>query len=221
MARRAWTGDEIAELRRRYPDMPTGDLAREMGRTPHSVYEKAHRLGLSKSAAYLGGPYAGLLYAADASEPTSPKRQPAPPRQDRRKRCSKCGRNLPLHQFSPDLRASDGRQSWCNRCRGSHPPTTYRDFEDIAAEGMALLLYRYRHGLGLYRSDHQSPQGRGPRSTRRGIKGAPAGGGQKTPAAGGRATSFATREQKRQPDPAVRPTSRGFSHPHDGVASTP
>lgn len=142
-------------------------------------------------------------------------------RDDRRKRCTKCGRNLPLQQFSPDQRASDGRQSQCNRCRRSHPPTTYRDFEDIAAEGMALLLYRYHLGLGLYRSDYQTPQGRGPRTTRRGFKGAPAGGGQKTPAAGGRATSFASVREKRQPDPAVRPTSRSFSHPHDGVASTP
>lgn len=74
-------------------------------------------------------------------------------RADQRKRCTGCRLELPLGQFSRDPRSSDGRRSMCNGCRRSRPPRRYRDPDEIFAEGNALLLYRWRLGLGLYRSD--------------------------------------------------------------------
>lgn len=153
MTRRAWTDDEIAELRRRYPDMPTGDLAREMGRTPHSVYEKAHRLGLSKSAAYLGGPYVGLLFAADA--PTAPAGK-------NEKHCSACATPRHLDLFDGDARSPDGKVNICKICRRqryprratSRPRDEYRPAEEIFAEARRDFALRLRNGLGPYVSPY-------------------------------------------------------------------
>lgn len=62
MTRRGWTAAELERLRREYPDTPTGDLARELGRGVVDVFEKAQELGIEKSAEYRAGPLAGLLH---------------------------------------------------------------------------------------------------------------------------------------------------------------
>ena len=51
--RRAWTGPELEQLRRRYADEPTQRIADSLGRSARSLYYKANALGLYKSAAYL------------------------------------------------------------------------------------------------------------------------------------------------------------------------
>lgn len=130
-------------------------------------------------------------------------------RVDRRKQCTGCRLELPLDEFGRDARSSDGRRSKCKRCQRARPPHTYRDPDEIFAEGNALLLYRWRLGLGLYRSDFLSRRTDAP------------------PAAGGvsREPQPAVGTKHRQPegahlvpqhlgkfsspDPAVRPTSRG------------
>ena len=50
--RRLWTLDEL-ELLARFPTTNTAELARELGRKPAHVYQKAYRLGLRKSPEYL------------------------------------------------------------------------------------------------------------------------------------------------------------------------
>ena len=52
MNRRAWSKQELAILRREYPDQPTEDIARKLGRSPRSLYSRANMEGLQKSAAY-------------------------------------------------------------------------------------------------------------------------------------------------------------------------
>lgn len=52
--RRVWTEAETRYVRERYADTLTADLARYLGRTLGSVYQMAQRLGLEKSADYMG-----------------------------------------------------------------------------------------------------------------------------------------------------------------------
>jgi hypothetical protein len=51
--RRYFTADEDTVIRARYPDELTADIAADMGRTVTSVFDRAARLGVAKSAAYL------------------------------------------------------------------------------------------------------------------------------------------------------------------------
>lgn len=54
--RRHWNAIDVQLLREFYPDWPTWMLARYFKRPLYSVHNKAHALGLRKSAAYLAGP---------------------------------------------------------------------------------------------------------------------------------------------------------------------
>jgi len=65
LPRRLWTDAEIARLRERYADVPTKDLARELGRPLAQVYAKAAKLGLEKSETYLASPHACRLRRGD------------------------------------------------------------------------------------------------------------------------------------------------------------
>jgi hypothetical protein len=56
--RRPWTPVEDAQLRKRYPHEQTATLARDLGRSTLSVYQRAQGCGLHKSAAYLASPAA-------------------------------------------------------------------------------------------------------------------------------------------------------------------
>lgn len=68
--RRFWTAEEDERLRREYPDTPTADLARALGRTLSAVYIRAReKLGLSKSAAYLASPAACRLRRGGEDHP--------------------------------------------------------------------------------------------------------------------------------------------------------
>ena len=51
--KRPWTGSEVAELRRLYPDMLTERVAEQLGRGLRSVRNKVHNLGLRKSPEFL------------------------------------------------------------------------------------------------------------------------------------------------------------------------
>lgn len=53
LSRQAWTIDEEAELRRRYADEETSQIALDLGRPIDRVYAKAAALGLHKSAAFM------------------------------------------------------------------------------------------------------------------------------------------------------------------------
>lgn len=59
--KRTWTKAEDVQLRRLYPDLPTEDVARQLGRTLRAVYARAKQAGLAKSAAYLASPAACRL----------------------------------------------------------------------------------------------------------------------------------------------------------------
>lgn len=59
--RRYWTKAEDRALRRRYPHEPSADLARDLGRTVSTVYQRAYRFGLAKTAKYLASPAAHRL----------------------------------------------------------------------------------------------------------------------------------------------------------------
>ena len=59
--RRYWTPAETRAVKRRYPHEPTADIARDLGRSVVTVYQRAALLGLSKTAAYLASPAAHRL----------------------------------------------------------------------------------------------------------------------------------------------------------------
>lgn len=54
-----WTDDQLALLRELYPDTRTTDLIDIIGRDEKSIYQKAHALGIRKSAAFLASPASG------------------------------------------------------------------------------------------------------------------------------------------------------------------
>lgn len=66
MSGRPWTARELAALRRRYPNEPTTQLARDIGRSLLATYNMADKLGLAKSAEYLMSP------AAHRIDPSNP-----------------------------------------------------------------------------------------------------------------------------------------------------
>lgn len=53
MSGKEWTSVDNDYLRRAYPDQPSIDIAKKLGRSKSSVYGQATKLGLKKSAAYL------------------------------------------------------------------------------------------------------------------------------------------------------------------------
>lgn len=59
--RHKWTAQEIATLRRRYPDERTADIARDLGIAVHLVYARANNLGLKKSAAFYASSKSGRI----------------------------------------------------------------------------------------------------------------------------------------------------------------
>ena len=63
--RKRWRPRDDALLRKRYPNTPTADVAERLGRSPLSVYQRADKLGLRKSEAYLASPAACRLRRGD------------------------------------------------------------------------------------------------------------------------------------------------------------
>lgn len=63
--REPWSPEHDAQLRELYPDTPTDELARRIGRTLASTYNRAQTLGLEKSAAYRESPAACRLRRGD------------------------------------------------------------------------------------------------------------------------------------------------------------
>jgi len=54
--KRIWTEAEDARMRTLYPEQPTAAVAVALGRSIASVYQRADKLGLKKSAAFLASP---------------------------------------------------------------------------------------------------------------------------------------------------------------------
>lgn len=65
MSGRPWTRAELAAVRRRYPNEPTAELAKSLGRSLSATYNMADKLGLTKSAKYLASPAACRLGLGD------------------------------------------------------------------------------------------------------------------------------------------------------------
>lgn len=65
MKRRAWTAAEIELLHARYPHERSDTIARDLGRRIGTVYQKARKLGLAKSDAYLASTDASRLRYGD------------------------------------------------------------------------------------------------------------------------------------------------------------
>jgi len=63
--RKPWRPEDDALLRELYPDTPTADVGERLGRSPLSVYNRAAKFGLRKSAAYLASPAACRLRRGD------------------------------------------------------------------------------------------------------------------------------------------------------------
>lgn len=66
--KRLWAVEDDARLRREYPDMPTVELARSLGRSARAVSARAFTLGLHKSAEYLASPAACRLRGDDVGK---------------------------------------------------------------------------------------------------------------------------------------------------------
>lgn len=59
--RKLWNPEEDAVVLARYADNPTSEIARDLRRSGSSVYQRAVKFGLSKSAAYLRSAHSGRL----------------------------------------------------------------------------------------------------------------------------------------------------------------
>jgi hypothetical protein len=64
-ARRVWAAEDDEALCQAYPNTPTHLLATQLRRSIAATYNRAHALGLAKSAAYLAGPDAYRLRRGD------------------------------------------------------------------------------------------------------------------------------------------------------------
>lgn len=62
---RHWTPEQLAALRRLYPDLKAETVAREIGRTTRSVHQKAKQLGIGKSDAFKQSFLSGRIQAAN------------------------------------------------------------------------------------------------------------------------------------------------------------
>ena len=49
----SWTGDDVRQLKRLFPDRPTAEVAASLGRPTEAVKKKASRMGLKKSRRYM------------------------------------------------------------------------------------------------------------------------------------------------------------------------
>lgn len=63
--RRPWTKADLRVLRRRFPHERTDRLARDLGRSLTTVYQKAYKIGLAKTVKYLASPDACRLRRDD------------------------------------------------------------------------------------------------------------------------------------------------------------
>jgi hypothetical protein len=59
--KRFWAGSDVEKLRALYPDTPMPQLVEVFKRPEYSIYNKAHALGLKRSAAYLASEHACRL----------------------------------------------------------------------------------------------------------------------------------------------------------------
>lgn len=60
MSGREWTNKEDRQLKAAYPDSPSRDIAKLLGRTASSVYQRANILGLKKNPGYLDATWQNL-----------------------------------------------------------------------------------------------------------------------------------------------------------------
>jgi hypothetical protein len=65
MKAKPWSAKALAALKRRYPHEATATLATDLGITVNACYNKAHSLGLHKTAEYLASPAACRLRRGD------------------------------------------------------------------------------------------------------------------------------------------------------------
>lgn len=49
----SWTRNDVKELKKLFPNRPTAEVARELGRPTEAVKKKASRMGLRKSRRYM------------------------------------------------------------------------------------------------------------------------------------------------------------------------
>jgi len=49
----SWTGQDVRELKKLFPNRPTADVAKKLGRPTEAVKKKASRMGLRKSRKYM------------------------------------------------------------------------------------------------------------------------------------------------------------------------
>lgn len=62
---RHWTPEQLAGLRKLYPDLKAKAVAQEIGRTERSVHQKANQLGIEKSDAFKQSFASGRIQAAN------------------------------------------------------------------------------------------------------------------------------------------------------------
>ena len=53
MMKGSWSKNDLKDLKRLFPNRPTGEVAAELGRPTEAVKKKASRMGLKKSTRYM------------------------------------------------------------------------------------------------------------------------------------------------------------------------
>lgn len=113
--RKFWTKEEMAMVRYLYPNTPTAEIARVLGRKLPGVYGAAKLLGLRKSDAYLASPAACRLRRNGDDHPgraTQFKKGTVPPNKGLRRPGYAPGR-MRETQFRKGERRGASARNWC------------------------------------------------------------------------------------------------------------
>lgn len=109
-----WSDEDLETLRELYPDTPTKKLSAALGHSLTSVYQKAQRIGVAKSVAYMASPAACRLRreASAASIATRFKPGQVPLNKGVRRPGWAPGR-MAETQFKKGARTGIAARNWC------------------------------------------------------------------------------------------------------------
>jgi len=113
ITRRRWSDTDDAVLCRRYPHEPTGVIAQDLGRSVKTVYQRAYKLGLAKTDAYLDSPSAGRLTPGHCLSPATRYAAGHVPANKGLRRPGWASGRMRETQFKPGERRGVALRNWC------------------------------------------------------------------------------------------------------------
>lgn len=140
MSRRKYTQVEIDYIKEHYPHIRTDLIAKKLNRSLTSVYNKAHSLGLKKTAEFLASPESGILVKGHTrGKSTQFKKGQIPPNKG--------------HKMSPELYEKCKHTMFK---KGNLPGNTLKDGEiTIRKNKLGTPYFHIRLSLGKWEYLHR------------------------------------------------------------------